>query len=383
MYRILFANRPSSWGGGAEARLLEISTGLAAEGYTPLLVTSSEAELASRFRAAGIESHVFPPSYFLRREGYFSYYIAAPRAIRSLLRSRKIDLVHTNDSRSIEPFVRAAEPLGIPVVSHVTDMDGAWFSRRNLKFLNRTAAVVGVNEAVGKFALRHGVKSERLRVIYRGIDAKKFGAAPESLARTREAHGLSSSEIAVGMFARLHPRKGQEDLIRAAAHPMLANLPLRYFLAGEDWEADRSYERTLLDLALELGVGDRFALLGFREDAPTLMSACDVTAAPFRREAFGGAVAESMFAGTPVIGYRDGGIPEIVRDGREGLLVEPGDIGGLAAAIQRVATDPVLRHELASAALKRSKEFTFERQLTAIKALYHEILAPGGVNVGR
>jgi len=310
------------------------------------------------------------------------YYFAAPRAIRSLLRSRKIDLVHTNDSRSIEPFVRAAEPLGIPVVSHVTDMDGVWFSRRNLKFVNRTAAVIGVNEAVGKFALRHGVKPERLRVIYRGIDARKFEASPHLLAKTRDALGLSGSAIAIGMFARLHPRKGQEDLIRAAAHPMLADLPLKYFLAGDDWEDDRSYERTLLDLALKMGIGDRITLLGFREDAPTLMAACDMTAAPFRCEAFGGAVAESMFAGTPVIGYRDGGISEIVRSGREGLLVEPGDIGGLAAAIRRLATEPDLRHEFALAALKRSKEFTFERQLRAIKALYDEILTPGGVDAG-
>ncbi len=383
MYRILFTNRFSSWGGGAEARLLEISTGLVAEGYAAFLVTSSEGELASRFRAAGIESHVFPPSYFLRKKGYFRYYIAAPRAMRTLLRSLEIDLVHTNDNRSIEPFVRAAEPLGIPVVSHVTDMDGVWFSSRNLKFLNRTAAVIAVNEAVGAFALREGVKPERLRVIYRGIDAGKFDSAPRQRAKTRETLGISSGEIAIGLFARLHPRKGQEDLVRAAGHPLLADLPLRFLLAGEDWEPGRSYERTLRDLALELGVGDRVTLLGFREDAPTLMAACDVTAAPFRREAFGGAVAESMFAGTPVVGYRDGGISEIVRDGREGLLVEPGDIAALAAAIRHIATDSTFRHELALGALKRSKEFTFERQLKAIKALYDEILAPSGVRVGR
>ncbi|MBC7789445.1 MAG: glycosyltransferase family 4 protein [Anaerolineae bacterium] len=382
MYRILFANRPSSWGGGAEARLLEISVSLAAEGYTPFLVTSSEGALASRFRAAGVESHIFPPSYFLRREGYLRYYVAAPRAMRSLLRSRAINLVHTNDNRSIEPFVRATEPLGIPVVSHITDMDGGWFSRRNLKFVNRTAAVVAVNEAVGSFALSHGVKPEILRVIYRGIDASKFGSAPKLRAKTREGLGISEADIVVGMFARLHPRKGQQDLLRAAGHRMLADVPLRYLLAGEDWEPDQSYEGYLRDLALQMGIGDRVNFLGFREDAPVLMSACDVTAAPFRREAFGGAVAESMFAGTPVVGYRDGGISEIVRDGSEGLLVEPGDIDGLASAILRIATDSSFRHELASAALKRSKEFTFERQINAIKALYDEILAPAGARVG-
>lgn len=382
MYRILFANRLPSWGGGAEARLLEISTGLAAEGYTPLLVTSQEGELTSRFRTAGIESHVFPPSYFLRKKGYFSYYVAAPRAIRSLLRSREIDLVHTNDNRPIEPFVRAAAPLGIPVVSHVTVMEGVWFSRRNLRFLNRTAAVIAVNEAVAAFALDHGVKPERLRVIYRGIDGGKFQHAPRLRARTRDALGISDGEIAIGIFARLNPRKGQEDLVRAAAHPALAGLPLRYLLAGDDWESDRSYERTLRDLTIQLGVDDRVSFLGFRDDAPTLMGACDLTAAPFRREAFGGAVAESMFAGTPVVGYREGGISEIVRDGREGLLVEPGDIGGLAGAIQRIATNSTFRGELASGALKRSREFIFERQLTAIKALYDEILAPDGARVG-
>ncbi|HEU4564731.1 MAG TPA: glycosyltransferase, partial [Gemmatimonadaceae bacterium] len=89
----------------------------------------------------------------------------------------------------------------------------------------------------------------------------------------------------------------------------------------------------------------------------------------------GAAVLESLQAGRPVVAYASGFIPEIVRHEREGVLVPPGDVGALADALRRLATDAPLRARLAEGASLRAPEFTQERQLAALAALYAR-LAP-------
>jgi glycosyltransferase involved in cell wall biosynthesis len=366
---------PAVWGGGAEARTIELAAALNAQGVRADLLTSEDAGLAARARARGIATFVLPHEMLVRRRDLLAYYVTGKRALQRLLRERAISIVHTVDSRSILPAIRAGAPLGVPVVSHVVDMDGQWVKPRRVRALNRTYAVVAVNRAVRDSLVAGGIAPERIRVIHRGFDPAPFAAARATRAATRRALGAGEGEIVAGVFARLHERKRQEDAIRAIAEPSLRDLPLRLLLVGADQDPERRNERRLLALVEELGVGDRVRLLGHRDDVPALMAACDLTIAPFVNEAFGGVLAESMHAGTPVAGYRSGGIPEIVRDGVEGLLVEATDVSALAAAVERMARDPALRARLAAGALERASAFTLDRQLSAVRALHEEAIA--------
>ena len=98
-------------------------------------------------------------------------------------------------------------------------------------------------------------------------------------------------------------------------------------------------------------------------------------------EPFGIVVAESIAAGRPVVGSAIGGIPEIVRDGREALLVEPGDAGALADALQRISDDTVLRDRLAANALVRAEEFTAAAVVPRFEAAYQRALLQRGARV--
>ena len=374
-YNVLFISEPSIWGGGAEARLLALAEGLARGDVGCTLVTSAEGELAARARAAGIATTVLPPAAFVRKRDLLTYYVTGVRALRDVMRAGAVDIVHTNDNRSVIPALRAAGPLHLPVVSHVVDMDRPWLVPRTRRALNQAAAVVAVNRAVRDYLVRGGIAEERVHVVYRGFDAAPFSAARDSRQATRQALGIGSAEIVAGLFARLHPRKRQEDVLHALASDALRALPVRVLVVGADQDPRGANERRLRALAVELGVAGRVLFLGHRDDVPALMAACDLTVAPFVNEAFGGVLAESMHAGRPVAGYDSGGIPEVVRDGIEGVLVPPADVAALASAVARLAVDERLRDRLAEGALRRAGDFAFETQLRAIRALHEQVIA--------
>jgi glycosyltransferase involved in cell wall biosynthesis len=373
-YRILYANSHPYWGGGAEAVLLKLASSLNRAEFEPLLLTSKEDSLAARFREAGVETLTVPYGYFRAKHGFWDYYLRGPRTLRRLLRSRGIDLVHTNCDRSIRPLVRAATPLDIPVVSHVHDPTRKWFSRRFLPYLNRTAAIIAVSRWLEDFGRARGADPARLRVIYNGTEPEPFRAAALSREDTRRQLRLGPHDFAVGLFGSLEPRKGQEDLLRCAADPQLAGLSVHFFIVGGEPPGREGYGQHLRDLAASKGIASRVTFLGYRDDVPALMTAFDVSAAPFRDEGFPGVVVESLCAGLPVIGYRSGPVPEQVREYRDGLLVEPGDAVSLAAAICCLATNDQLRERMGAQARERSRDFTFQRHLDAMRLLYLQIL---------
>jgi len=105
-----------------------------------------------------------------------------------------------------------------------------------------------------------------------------------------------------------------------------------------------------------LGLQDRFRFLGFRCDAPELLQAFDVVAAPSRVEPFGLASLEAMAAARPVVASRVGGIPEVVRDGQDGILVPARDSRALADGISRLLQDEPLRRAMGSAGQQRAEE---------------------------
>lgn len=174
---------------------------------------------------------------------------------------------------------------------------------------------------------------------------------PDPLRAGREAgERLGAQVLCPG---RLHPSKGQEVLLRAV--PVVAGAcgDVRVWFAGAGQERER-----LEGLAGELGVRDRVEFLGAvpREELLRRMGRASVCVVPSLSEAFGLVNIESMAVGTPVVASRVGGIPEIVRDGVDGLLFEPGNAEELAACLVRVLRDEGLRAEMGRNARQRFLE---------------------------
>ena len=374
--RILFSTLDSAWA-GAQAQMLELAAGLDPHEFVPLVLTTNAGggALASRSRALGITTHVLPYAIMRRAFPFVPYYLLAPMVLRRLLVRERVRLVHAHDPNSAPSVMRAARGLDLPLVCHIHDFDQRWVTPRTLRLQNGPRAmVVAISDAARRYAVERGVRPDHVRRVYNGVHLARQD--PDARRRGRAALNVQDDEVAVALLGRLVERKGQEALIRAMAHPALSQLSVRAFLIGGAEAPERAYEQRLRSLASELGLNDRVVFVGHREDGPALLAGMDISVVPSRREAFGRVVVEAMHAGTPVIVYRDGGLPELVRDGRDGFVVEPDDTSGLAAAIARLATDTPLRAQLGASARRRAQDFTHEKFVADVTALYRELLSP-------
>lgn len=209
--------------------------------------------------------------------------------------------------------------------------------------------------------------AEKIDVSYNAVDLARVEAvAPAGL---REELGAGEGRPLVLTPARLDAQKGHAVLLEA-----LAEVPDAVFaFAGEGPERE-----PLEALAARLGVADRVRFLGRREDVPELLAACDVFCLPSLYEGSSLAVLEAMAARRAMVSSAIGGTDELIEDGRNGLLVPPGDAPALAAALRRALGDPALREELALSARERvERDLTRERMAARVTGVYRELLGEG------
>jgi glycosyltransferase involved in cell wall biosynthesis len=175
----------------------------------------------------------------------------------------------------------------------------------------------------------------------------------------------------LGAVGALRAQKGYDILIRAAAQLRERHPGLRVVIAGEGGEQKR-----LESLIGELGLAEVVKLLGRRLDVPDILAALDVAVSASLYEGSPLAMMECMAAGLPIVATSVGGVPDLIEHGVHGLLVQPGDVEGLASAIDGLLGDPEYASALgARAKQRRAREFDLDVMVRNIEALYGELLA--------
>jgi glycosyltransferase involved in cell wall biosynthesis len=237
-------------------------------------------------------------------------------------------------------------------------------------------AVIAVSRHTAEHLIgTEGAPAAKVHTIPNGIDFERVRvSSPEAPARLRQELAGDGARLLL-VPARLHAEKGHSSLFRAlpALRAKLAQ-PIRVLLAGEG-SAEAEYRRELA----ALGCGDLVRFLGFRRDLPDLMAAADLVVVPSVAEAFGLVLAEALYLGRPVVASRAGGIPEIVDDGVDGVLVAPGDPAALADALERLLADEPRRARLAGAGREKvRRRFGFEAMVRAYEGLYERLLEARG-----
>jgi L-malate glycosyltransferase len=209
---------------------------------------------------------------------------------------------------------------------------------------------------------------ERLNVIYNFVDTNLYhrDVAAGSISRSEFA---SDSEPLFLHVSNYRPVKCVPDVIRTFAL-VCARRPSRLLLVGDGPELHRS-----LELARELGVGDRVISLGEREDVRGFFALADLFLFPSAGESFGLAAAEAMACETPVIGAKVGGLPEVVVDGEHGFLHPVGDCQGMAGSVLRLIADEARRQEMGAAGRRRVIErFSPDLIVPQYERLYETML---------
>jgi glycosyltransferase involved in cell wall biosynthesis len=203
--------------------------------------------------------------------------------------------------------------------------------------------VAPTSEIAAAYGARHGLPPDVFEVIF---SAPAAGPPdPEAVPPVRAALLAGHEGPLVVCVARLKPEKALDTLVRAAAALRPRHPGLRVAIAGDGPEA--SGLRALSD---ELGVSGVVELLGARDDVGAVLAAADAFCLPSRYEGLPLSLLEAMQAGLPCVATTVGGIPDVVEDGRDGLLVPPSDDAALIAALDRVLGDPALRARLGTAA---------------------------------
>ena len=203
--------------------------------------------------------------------------------------------------------------------------------------------------------------------IHSGVPLERFQAASPDTDRLRREFGLAPDVPLVGSVGRLARIKRYEDLMKAVAQ--LGRPGVACLLVGDGPEA-----AALAAAARMSGVEDRVRFLGWREDIPRIVASLSVFILPSANEGMGRVLVEAMAAGVPVVATRVGGIPSVVADGECGLLVEPGDVAGLAGAVGKLLADRALAARMGEAGRRRALAYGVESMLGKLDGLYREIL---------
>jgi glycosyltransferase involved in cell wall biosynthesis len=291
------------------------------------------------------------------------------------LRRERVGLVYCNNMMVKPIGTLAAQMAGAPCVLHVRNLHetpGKVLFYGSLARLPAVRRIIANSAASAVPYRRHA--PGKVEVVHNGIDLAEY--TPESVPRgqLRRELGAGTEVCLVGFTGNLIPRKGLEPLIRAAARLLPARSGLLFVAIGRVPPDNPVDHRAGLErLTHELGIADRFRFLGFRADVRPAVADLDVLVLPSLQEPFGRSIIEAMALGVPVVASRVGGIPEILTDGRDGLLVPPGDVEALAAAIGGLVDEPARRAALAGAAQQRvRRELDVARLSERIEALLLE-----------
>ncbi|HEU4420909.1 MAG TPA: glycosyltransferase family 4 protein [Pilimelia sp.] len=233
---------------------------------------------------------------------------------------------------------------------------GGWWERRGER---RADQVVALTHRLAQILTGHGVPADRVRVIPSGVRRELFASAeaPDPLA------GLPSPRVV--FLGRLHPQKNVDVVVGAMA--LVRDPGAHLVIAGDGPHRDR-----LVRLCGRLGLRERVTFLGFvdHDRVPALLRGADVLVMPSRYEELGTAVVEAMHCGVPVVAARTGGMPGLVGDGEAGLLVDPGDVAGFAAAIDRLLADPAARRRMGEQGRRRAAGHGWDRLVGQILDVY-------------
>jgi glycosyltransferase involved in cell wall biosynthesis len=373
---------------GGEVYLFNVMRYLDRKRFHPIVVLPDEGPFKEKLDAMGVENLVLPSNYnWLKPQAEWSRFLQqTPERVGRLvqtLRARQVRLVHTNSNMIWDGALAARlERIHHVHVAHIEYLPNLPIYERLPLSLPSIAALMGelstrtiaVSEQVAR-SLSPPVAPETVRVIHNGIEHDVYDQAAQARGKLRAELGVGGDSVVVAAVGRLHPDKGFDLLVEAAAKVLSQDARARFLIAGQD--DDPQYSAALRRRAASLGIAGALHFLGYREDIPEILADSDLFVLSSRAEGGPYVLLEAMAAGRAAVATRCGGIVETaLSDGENGCLVNNGDIDGLAKQILRLVGDAQLRDRLGRAARCRVRErFQVQAAVNALMEVYDETLA--------
>ena len=294
----------------------------------------------------------------------------------TFLRRERVDILHAHKFGSNAWGAILGRLARVPViVAHEHGSDTA--GRPLRRFIDRNIIgrgadlVIAVSEADRHRLLdQEGLRPDKVRVIPNGVPS----LSPQGTDLRAELRIRSDAPVVVTV-AVVRPEKALGNLIQAAAILASEFHALRVLVVGT---GPPLLVEGLERLVRELRLGEVVTLLGSRVDVPDVLAAADVAVICSDREGQPLALMEYMAASKAIVATRVGGVPELIEDRAQGILVAPRDVNALAAAIRDLLRNPSLRKELGRRARERQQaELNFDVMMRRFEALYEELASQG------
>jgi glycosyltransferase involved in cell wall biosynthesis len=216
-------------------------------------------------------------------------------------------------------------------------------------------------------------KPNNTSVIHSGVDLQRYRKVAKQRTRKRKELGIPSESLVVGYVGWLIPIKGVTYLVSAMAKVAEKNSKSLLVLVGKG--DDKGEEEIKLKEQVEkAGLTDKVLFLGWRSDVDEIMGCFDIFVLPSLNEGMGRVLVEAMAAGLPIVASRVGGIPDLVKDGKNGLLVPPADSSALAKATSDLVENMEKRERMGQAGKKMCRPYSADAMVEQIDDLYKELL---------
>jgi glycosyltransferase involved in cell wall biosynthesis len=357
MLSILFIDTERVWRGG-QNQLFTLIKGLHERGHTIHLACEPHTLLETRAREMNVSIH---PIKVRSEWGFLSLLriIAILRKIRP-----QILAFNTPKAILIGTFASWFVPVKVKIVFRRVSFPLRKNCFTHFKYTWKIDCIVAISESIRSQLQLDGLPASIIRTIYEGMDLSFY---PPNPCRKPRCPG---EPAIVGTVAHLSHEKGLNFLIEAASRIPNAKEKLRFVIVGN---GDCLPE--LKALAQAKGLSDIFQFVGFHTNISEYMNAFDIFALPSLSEGLSSAILEAMAASLPIVATDVGGIPELVQNGNNGLLVAPADPVALARAIRHLADNPEISQNMGLKGRARIEaQFTLERKILETEQLCSTLL---------
>lgn len=365
---ILQVNTGKIWG-GAEVHMEDLSRKLQEKGHKIIIACSQDRIVWEKLRQKGFNLRHLPPR------------LGRTAALIRLIKEENIDIIHSHSGRDFFPCTLAARLINKSKV--VLTRHSISPMRKNINnFWAKKLAhqFIAVSQAVAnKLIQEDKVFRQKVTVIHNGIDLSNHCL----LARTnniRLEYGISENTGLVGCVGRLHEKKGQLDLLKVIPLILQEHPKTKFLLVGEDMTGGGEQAK-LNNLISELGLEDTVVFTGFRSDVPQVMAGLDIFVLPSHEghEGFPLVILEALAQQIPVIATSVSGVPEMIREDENGILVCPEKPAELAKAINLLLQEPKKAKAMGEKGRYLvEKEFNLEVMVSKVENLYYQLIEERG-----
>jgi len=357
MITFLFIDSERVWRGGQD-QLLTLLPGLIQRGHDVHLACHPRTLLEARAHAAGVKIH----RVAFRKLAAF---VAFLRLLFTMRRVRP-DIVAFNTPRPILPGTLASKLAGVraQIIFRRVNFPLRKNPVTRLKYCWGIDCIVAISESIRSQLQAGGVPASRIRTVYEGINVSLYPPRQKPVWRRPGEPRL------IGTVAHLSAEKGLFYLVEAAARIPDVKSRMRFVIVGE------GRCRAALEEQVEVrGLRKCFYFAGFQTAPSEYLRQFDLFVLPSLSEGLSSAILSAMALALPVIATDVGGIPELVRNGENGILVPAADPLALAEAISRLADDPERAFRMGQKGRQRvEEEFTLERKIVETEQLCASLL---------